>query len=183
MVDRKREPRPEPRGGLRGFGFNRVHQLESSCCVMPSEEDVTAPVRRRQRRDFISEGEDPAESLRTAAFAADDRMAFNEAPGQIAQEPRVSIDRASRRRDKQYQVKGNERRRVNSSNISEASSKYRVSDEGGRSRRERNKAPSTRDAAEGQGSQRSHRTIVAAGHFIATGEKEAARTLEQQRIG
>ena len=135
-------PKPEPRGGLRGFGFNRVHQLESSCCVMPSEDDIIRPERvtRARRADLISEHDEPSESMRTAAFVSDDRMGMNQVSQRpIAAEMTSSLDRGNgggqKRRDKYQHVRqsGNlnsqmpikSHRRVNSSNISEASSKFR----------------------------------------------------------
>lgn len=94
-------------GGWRGFGLNQVHNIESSCCVMQSDDED------REERD--------------QERAADHGARANQQDGAFSLDGRslgLSPSHGHRSR------KSGPRLAVNSSRISEASSKYRISADG-----------------------------------------------------
>ena len=94
-------------GGWRGFGLNQVHNIESSCCVMQSDDEDRVG---RGPRDYELDG----------AAGPDEK------DGDAAVIARSSALSPSNRKSR----KSGARLAINSSRISEASSKYRVSEEG-----------------------------------------------------
>lgn len=96
-------------GGWRGFGLNQVHNIESSCCVMQSEDDRSD----HEHDDYApADRADPADKRETGAASVPAR----------AIGPPIDNEPTSK--------KAGPRPVVNSSRISEASSKYRISDDG-----------------------------------------------------